>query len=1428
MSKKLFIPQAAMSQIDSDISVSNGDSNRISDDSINKLHLLLSTNQQVHEEKRSLSRAEENIIETINTCFRNWYDKWINTFLSNSREFKIVYDLMEGLLHYEYQITKSDSSLTDDRTNAIARAVARLVDYGNAILGIDLIIRYNDETSSEIDPAQVTTIELYQAHIRAHKLRDKLLYDYFKKEKPNLSFSAHPADEVSIQSVSALTTLQLPSTLTVNISPKLERRHRISVGSNTSVNTIYQDGRKTPQQVSPSSPTIPSQIEFKVSPTDSAYQVEIAHMKATIKSSTFSGAQNSKSRLTLLPEILSKIEELLTVPTTTEKIVNCFDLLDTLLDTIERLPNESRNKEVVLISTRLMKPIVRKVYIDDRNNLVEFQQAHWTTCLLSMIRLMTASEFNAYLKHFSNLADLGAFLKDYLFIVKRLVSTNDKTTNATPDLDCTTLLQTYPEYWIEMILLACSAFLTSLTYLYQVLRQLFASNLQMWLSFIDCLIHIILQDVLKPDRFMLKKRQNLFAEDLRQTSAEYVWISWDSLSHDNKKQLLEDMIEPLLRASITLHTKQRSILLPIFYDMMRCDYTSQYAPQRLSSGGSTSIQSGQFYLKQSSFNSDDDLESLPPVNQSYKSKIDNSMQYVNRQMSEDGTVLTRFTHLIIGKLNALMLESDFGDDVFKDELCAAISGDLNPKYYDCKTMDSTNDTGRFRSMARHTSDLIAEFIQICLDCRQANKLSYKHLYLLCLFRLVLFFRDKVDRVELYLNNLYKLFYTHHTAGRYVEAGYTLLEHAKTLPWDNRPLENHFRIVTRFFQTSQQLTDYSSLKSFLYNTIIEYFDQGQLWEAAIPLCRELVGLYQYKTFEYCKLAETLQKMANYFSSITDLTRRNNPEYFRVTFFGAGFPACLRNTTMVYRGKPYEKLGDFQVLMLNKYPDSKLLNSLARPDESLLKEPDAKYLQINACSPLVDLKSKFSGTNLSNVAEFVLNYYRYNECDKFHFSRRISRPSRFGDSQVPLDMDNFANMWRERTTLTTNTLPGILPFFQVFLIETSTVSPIESAIEDLERTNDRLSCMVNRFKADKRQVEDVRLLGQLLLGIVDAAVNGGIAKYETAFFGSSTETSNFDALQTSKQSDMHYKHQPTNMHHHEHLVNEQANIAQVDKLKSLIAHQVPLLDEAIRLHRDRVADVMRPQHEHLEASYKKLKHHIMSKYSRFLPSDYSRSTIRSYRSSLARSPNRSIRSESRLLFMMPSVSRSSVKRMSDVGTATTSMAQKNIIHDLPQNDSSSEVESTNIPYKQLSNDRRSLPSLTTDTLTGCSEDVPRGGRAVNDGCLSSTTLEPSFVSSESNCSGANSQKLKQEGEHDQETYSSHELSAPWKQVENIRLNEEKTLDASKMFHDRLQVVDGSSQMIMESNQSKWTNKFDFHSDQMKESTKEENVESSLVSL
>lgn len=85
-----------------------------------------------------------------------------------------------------------------------------------------------------------------------------------------------------------------------------------------------------------------------------------------------------------------------------------------------------------------------------------------------------------------------------------------------------------------------------------------------------------------------------------------------------------------------------------------------------------------------------------------------------------------------------------------------------------------------------------------------------------------------------------------------------------------------------------------------------------------------------------------------------------------------------------------------------------------------------------------------------------------------------------------------------------------------------------------------------------------------GIVDAAVNGGTAKYENAFIVD------------------------------EYLKKNPEDVAFVDKLKDLIAEQIPILEVALCVHKQKVAHDLLPLHDRLETCFTKMQSHVEGKY------------------------------------------------------------------------------------------------------------------------------------------------------------------------------------------------------------------------------------------
>ncbi|RXM98236.1 Dedicator of cytokinesis protein 2 [Acipenser ruthenus] len=156
-------------------------------------------------------------------------------------------------------------------------------------------------------------------------------------------------------------------------------------------------------------------------------------------------------------------------------------------------------------------------------------------------------------------------------------------------------------------------------------------------------------------------------------------------------------------------------------------------------------------------------------------------------------------------------------------------------------------------------------------------------------------------------------------------------------------------------------------------------------------------------------------------------------------------------------------------------------------------------------------------------------------------------------------------------------------------TATISPLENAIETMETTNEKILTMINQYQGDENL--PINPLSMLLNGIVDPAVMGGFAKYEKAFF-----------------TDEYMREHPEDRD-------------KLNRLKDLIAWQIPLLGAGIRLHGKRVMGDLRPFHDRMEECFKQLKPKVEKQYGvRELPelddrrASRPRSMLRSYRQSI----------------------------------------------------------------------------------------------------------------------------------------------------------------------------------------------------------------------
>ncbi|XP_073447730.1 dedicator of cytokinesis protein 3 isoform X6 [Aquarana catesbeiana] len=411
------------------------------------------------------------------------------------------------------------------------------------------------------------------------------------------------------------------------------------------------------------------------------------------------------------------------------------------------------------------------------------------------------------------------------------------------------------------------------------------------------------------------------------------------------------------------------------------------------------------------------------------------------------------------------------------------------------------------------------------DCMKGEETENKKVG--CTVNLMNFYKSEINKEEMYIRYIHKLGDLHLQAESYTEAAFTLILYWEMLQWEERSLREFLHYPA---QTEWQR------KESLSRKIIHYFNKGKCWEYAIPLCRELAAQYE-KLYDFQSLSWILKMEASYYDHIMD-QQRLEPEFFRVGFYGKKFPFFLRNKEFVCRGHDYERLEAFQQRMLSEFPQAIAMQHLNHPDDTILQS-DAQYLQIYAVTPLPDTPRVLS---MDHVPERIKSFYRVNNVRRFRYDRPFHRGARDKDNE-------FKSLWIERSTLTlSHSLPGISCWFEVQKRELVEVSPLENAIQVLTNKTQELRALITQYQHHNLH-GNINLLSMCLNGVIDAAVNGGITRYQEAFFDK------------------------------EYMAQHPEDADKISQLKELMQEQVHVLGVGLAVHERCVHPEMRPLHKKL---------------------------------------------------------------------------------------------------------------------------------------------------------------------------------------------------------------------------------------------------------
>lgn len=369
---------------------------------------------------------------------------------------------------------------------------------------------------------------------------------------------------------------------------------------------------------------------------------------------------------------------------------------------------------------------------------------------------------------------------------------------------------------------------------------------------------------------------------------------------------------------------------------------------------------------------------------------------------------------------------------------------------------------------------LAELLRRLLDYRTVAQ-GERDLHMHVMFNLLNFYKE-MGREGIYIRYIYHLSELHKASGNWVEGAFTLLLHAQLLQWSSS-MQKQEGTYPR--QTSAER------KEKLYHDIIEYFDKGKLWECGIEQCREIASQLESVTFDYEKLNEIHQKIARFYLNIVREIRAE-PEYFRVGFYG-GFPPFLRNKVFIFRGHEYEKLSDFNTRLAVQFTNAKFMKSLQPPGLDII-ESGEQFIQSCSVDPVPekDQMSKFDG---KSVAEQIVRFYHTNHVRRFVLKRPFHKGQRSKENE-------YKTLHTECTVYTTAyRFPGILRWFEVVDTEVSEKNPVENGMEMVLDNVQQLRTVINRIRADPTQ--STNPLTMKLNGTLDAAVNGGVSKFDVFF-------------------------------------------------------------------------------------------------------------------------------------------------------------------------------------------------------------------------------------------------------------------------------------------------------------------------------------------
>ncbi|KAJ3432662.1 dedicator of cytokinesis [Anaeramoeba flamelloides] len=411
--------------------------------------------------------------------------------------------------------------------------------------------------------------------------------------------------------------------------------------------------------------------------------------------------------------------------------------------------------------------------------------------------------------------------------------------------------------------------------------------------------------------------------------------------------------------------------------------------------------------------------------------------------------------------------------------------------------------------------------------------------------------NRTERFGLYAKYTLMLSKLHTDLKNFDSAGLTLLPLIQSLFWSDKIYVEELDEAGFHWPRETR----SQRKERLMYLAINYFDQGKLWEHATELVYELRRRYLNNTYQYFKLSKLLKTESQLYHNISRV-ERFYPNYYRVGYYGNGFDqlnnkdnfhSTLKNKQFIYRGALFEQLTVFIDKIKKKIPDAIIGPNLPTEEQ---KNSKSIYIQVSLVKPSSREEIRGKKKKINDKLPSLSQKHQLNTKISV-FSH--SKPFRKNKSK---SKNEFKDLWlRKWFYICQGSFPTNSS--RLFVKDTMVIEvrPIQNAVESVEQKNEELVKIIAKYEEENTQ--NINPFSMALNGVIDAAVNGGVFKYQDAFFNN------------------------------QYLESNPKDRLLINQLKKALFKQLHILDKGIYVHSRICPENFKPFHDKMSQQLKEMK-------------------------------------------------------------------------------------------------------------------------------------------------------------------------------------------------------------------------------------------------